>query len=173
MQFRAETDPAARRLEHSTIIYESSALRPLLRLAWNKQDPNYLAAVLADDPRTVILDVRVPSIPVAELGAHQASVNSVAWAPHSSCHLCTASDDCQARGPRLLPDARRGRRLVDGRRPGPPQALIWDLTAMPKPIDDPILAYTAEAEVNQLQWSTAHHEWVAIAYGQTVQALHV
>ena len=27
--------------------------------------------VLADDPRTVILDVRVPSIPVAELGAHQ------------------------------------------------------------------------------------------------------
>ena len=136
-----------RTLEHSTIIYETSSLRPLLRLAWNKQDPNYLATVLADDPRTVVLDVRVPSIPVAELGAHQASVNSVAWAPHSSCHLCTCSDDCQA--------------------------LIWDLTALPKPVDDPILAYTADAEVNQLQWSTAHQEWVAIAYNNTVQALHV
>ena len=136
-----------RTLEHSTIIYETSSLRPLLRLAWNKQDPNYLATVLADDPRTVVLDVRVPSIPVAELGAHQASVNSVAWAPHSSCHLCTCSDDCQA--------------------------LIWDLTALPKPVDDPILAYTADAEVNQLQWSTAHQEWVAIAYATTVvQALH-
>ena len=95
---------------------------------------------------TVVLDVRVPSIPVAELGAHQASVNSVAWAPHSSCHLCTCSDDCQA--------------------------LIWDLTALPKPVDDPILAYTADAEVNQLQWSTAHQEWVAIAYN-TVRRLHV
>ena len=136
-----------RTLEHSTIIFETASLRPLLRLAWNKQDPNYLAAILADDPQTIILDVRVPSIPVAELGAHQASVNSIAWAPHSSCHLCTCSDDCQA--------------------------LIWDLTPLPKPIDDPILAYTADAEVNQLQWSTAHHEWVAIAYTNTVQALHV
>jgi WD repeat-containing protein 68 len=44
---------------------------------------------------------------------------------------------------------------------------------MPKPIDDPILAYTADAEVNQLQWSTAHHEWVAIAYNTTMQMLHV
>ena len=136
-----------RTLEHSTIIYETAGLRPLLRLAWNKQDPNYLATILADDPRTVILDVRVPSIPVAELGAHQACVNSIAWAPHSSCHLCTCSDDAQA--------------------------LIWDLKAMPKPIDDPILAYNADAEVNQLQWSAQHHEWVAIAYNTTMQMLHV
>jgi len=46
-----------RTLEHSTIIYESSALRPLLRLAWNKQDPNYLAAVRAL-PRRASRDVR-------------------------------------------------------------------------------------------------------------------
>jgi WD repeat-containing protein 68 len=31
-----------RSLEHSTIIYESPNLDPLLRLEWNKQDPNYL-----------------------------------------------------------------------------------------------------------------------------------
>lgn len=35
-----------RSLEHSTILYESPDLTPLLRIAWNKQDPNYLATIL-------------------------------------------------------------------------------------------------------------------------------
>lgn len=26
----------------------------------------------------------------------QACVNSVAWAPHSACHICTCGDDRQA-----------------------------------------------------------------------------
>jgi WD repeat-containing protein 68 len=47
-----------RSLEHSTIIYESPDASPLLRLAWNKQDPHYLATMLSDSPRTVILDIR-------------------------------------------------------------------------------------------------------------------
>jgi WD repeat-containing protein 68 len=95
-----------RNLEHSTITYESEGLSPLLRLAWNKQDPNYLATILADSPKTIILDIRMPSTPVAELAAHTASVNSLAWAPHSACHICTCSDDRSA--------------------------LIWDLKHMPK-----------------------------------------
>lgn len=37
-----------RHLEHSTIIYEDPSHTPLLRLAWNKQDPNYLATVAMD-----------------------------------------------------------------------------------------------------------------------------
>lgn len=37
-----------RSLEHSTIIYESPNLDPLLRLEWNKQDPNYLATFMVD-----------------------------------------------------------------------------------------------------------------------------
>mmetsp|Transcript_30750 Transcript_30750/g.71095 ORF Transcript_30750/g.71095 Transcript_30750/m.71095 type:complete len:341 (+) Transcript_30750:128-1150(+) len=136
-----------RSLEHSTIIYESENLHPLLRLAWNKQDPNYLATILTDSPRTVILDIRVPSLPVAVLGAHSACVNAVAWAPHSSCHICTCSDDNQA--------------------------LIWDLKSMPKPIDDPILAYNAEDHVNQLQWSSSQPDWVAIAFNRKMQILRV
>jgi WD repeat-containing protein 68 len=47
-----------RSLEHSTIIYESPDVSPLLRVAWNKQDPHYLATMLSDSPRTVILDIR-------------------------------------------------------------------------------------------------------------------
>lgn len=71
-----------RHLEHSTIIYEDPAHTPLLRLAWNKQDPNYLATVAMDSCEVIILDVRVPCTPVARLSNHRACVNGIAWAPH-------------------------------------------------------------------------------------------
>jgi WD repeat-containing protein 68 len=132
-----------RSLEHSTIIYESPKLDPLLRLEWNKQDPNYLATFMVDSRRTIILDIRVPSLPVAELGGHLGCVNATAWAPHSSCHICTAGDDAQA--------------------------LIWDLSAMPKPVEDPILAYNADGEINNLQWSASQPDWVSIAFNDKLQ----
>lgn len=136
-----------RSLEHSTIIYESPDLVPLLRLCWNKQDHNYLATFLMDQTKVVVLDIRAPSMPVAELQGHTACVNSISWAPHSSCHLCTAGDDSQA--------------------------LIWDLSDMPKPIQDPVLAYNAEAEVNTLQWSVRQPDWVAIGFNKKCQILRV
>ena len=76
------------------------------------------------------------------------SVNAVAWAPHSSCHICTAGDDSQA--------------------------LIWDLTQMSKrSVEDPILAYNAEAEVNNLKWSSSQPDWVSIAFANKLQILRV
>lgn len=137
-----------RSLEHSTIIYESPNLDALLRLEWNKQDPNYLSTFMVDSRRTIILDIRVPSLPVAELGGHLGCVNATAWAPHSSCHICTAGDDSQA--------------------------LIWDLSAMPKrPVEDPILAYTANGEINNLQWSASQPDWVSISFHDKLQILRV
>jgi len=141
-----------RSLEHSTIIYESTDSQgntpvPLIRLAWNKQDPNYLATITMDSSKVVILDIRVPSLPAAKLEGHSQCVNALAWAPHSSCHICTAGDDNQA--------------------------LIWDLSQMPKPVEDPILTYYAEAEVNQLQWSKTQPDWVAIAFDKKLQILRV
>ena len=41
-------------------------------------------------PQVIILDVRVPCTPVATLKNHKACVNGIAWAPHSSCHICSA-----------------------------------------------------------------------------------
>ena len=38
---------------------------------------------------------------------------------------------------------------------------------------DPILAYQAGAEVNQLQWSSVHHDWVAICFANHTQILRV
>lgn len=164
-----------RHLEHSTIIYEDPQHTPLLRLAWNKQDPNYLATVAMDACEVIILDVRVPCTPVARLNNHRycfvillriyvrvyvnvcslihilffrASVNGIAWAPHSSCHICTAGDDHQA--------------------------LIWDIQQMPRAIEDPILAYTAaEGEVNQIQWGATQPDWIAICYNKAAEILRV
>lgn len=47
-----------RHLEHSTIIYEDPQHHPLLRLCWNKQDPNYLATMAMDGME--VSDVIVP-----------------------------------------------------------------------------------------------------------------
>ncbi|VEL42627.1 unnamed protein product [Protopolystoma xenopodis] len=91
--------------------------------------------------------MRVPCTPVARLNNHRAFVNGIAWAPHSSCHLCSAADDCQA--------------------------LIWDIRSMPRAIEDPILAYTAQAEINQIQWSAAHLDWIAICYNNSLEILRV
>ncbi len=142
-----------RSLEHSTIMYEtqnSSAAQnvPLLRIAWNRLDNFYIAAASADSSRVVIIDVRMPSQPYTELAGqvnpatgvnsgHTASISAVAWAPHSACHIVTGGDDSQA--------------------------LIWDLSALPAPVEDPILAYTAQSEINSLAWSPSAPDWVSIS----------
>ena len=138
-----------RDLEHSTIMYETVAGGgALLRLGWNKQDPNFLATFSQDSAKTAILDIRMPAVAVCELGGHVASVNGIAWAPHSSCHICTVGDDIQA--------------------------LIWDLSALgSKPVEDPILAYTAEAEINNVVWSAALPDWVTVLFANKMQILRV
>ncbi|KAL8045611.1 hypothetical protein ABFX02_08G125600 [Erythranthe guttata] len=137
--------------ENSTIIYDSPEPNtPLVRLGWNKPDPRYMATIVMDSKKVVVLDIRFPTLPVMELQSHRASVNAVAWAPHSSCHLCTAGDDSQA--------------------------LIWDLSSTGQQPDgsfDPILVYTAGAEIEQLQWSTSLPDWVAIAFSNKLQILRI
>ena len=166
-----------RSLEHSTIIYESdytylppqsnytqknepqqqqqpqlNTRRPLLRLAWNKQDPNYIATMPLDSPEIVILDIRYPCTPLTKLNDHRACINDLAWAPHSSCHICTAGDDNQA--------------------------LIWDIsqqnhvkTRMER--DEPILAYSARGEINKVHWSQMQPDWIAVCFDKTLEILRV
>jgi WD repeat-containing protein 68 len=138
-----------RNKEHSTIFYESPQPdTPLLRLAWNKQDMRYMATILMDSNKVVILDIRHPTLPVAELERHRASVNAIAWAPQSYRHICSAGDDAQA--------------------------LIWELPAVAGPNGiDPISMYSAGSEINQLQWSPAQPDWIAIAFTNKMQLLKV
>jgi len=147
-----------RHLEHSTIIYEEPDNNPLVRLAWNKQDANYLAAFAMHGTSLLLLDIRVPCKPVASLSstsgqnngnasASSSCVNGVAWAPHSPVHVCTAGEDRQA--------------------------LIWDLSRIPAAIEEPILAYGAAGEINNVQWSSAFPDWIAICYNNTLEILKV
>ncbi|KAJ8626224.1 hypothetical protein MRB53_019531 [Persea americana] len=135
--------------EHSTIIYESPQPdTPLLRLAWNKLDLRYMATILMDSSKIVILDIRSPTMPVAELQRHRASVNAIAWAPQSGRHICSVGDDSQA--------------------------LIWELPTVADPAGiDPTMAYSAGSEINQLQWSSTQPDWIAIAFGNKMQLLRV
>lgn len=115
-----------RSLEHSTILYETADQSPLLRVTWNRLNENLIATSNAKDSKTMIIDVRLPSVPCYELSAHHSAVNGIAWAPHSANHICTCSDDHDA--------------------------LIWELGQAPRNVDEPMLSYTAEGEINQLQW---------------------
>lgn len=49
-------------LEHSTVLYETENSLPLLRIAWNKQDPNCVAVIAMDQNYITLLDMRsIPS----------------------------------------------------------------------------------------------------------------
>jgi hypothetical protein len=40
-------------------------------------------------------------------------------------------------------------------------------------VAEPILAYAAGGEINHVQWSALHSDWVAITFGEKLQALRV
>ncbi|EPS57104.1 hypothetical protein M569_17720 [Genlisea aurea] len=136
--------------EHSTIIYESpNPETPLLRLAWNKQDLRYMATILMDSNKIVVLDIRSPSLPVAELDRHYSCVNAIAWAPQSCRHICSGGDDGYA--------------------------LLWDLPTVAGPNGiDPLSMYCGGGgEINQVQWSAAQADWIGVCFGKKLQMLKV
>ncbi|KAI8904986.1 WD40-repeat-containing domain protein [Gorgonomyces haynaldii] len=140
-----------RSLEHSTILYESSTdkQQALLRIGWNQQDPNYLATFQQDSNSLVILDTRVPAIPVTELIGHDAPLSCFQWAPHSSTHILTGGDDGQA--------------------------LVWDISNMGKQkhIREPLLAYTNTDEIHNCSWSQYSPDWVCLTSKTRVQSLRI
>ena len=85
-------------------------------------------------------------------------VNAVAWSPVSGSLICTVADDCMA--------------------------LIWDIAPLsnnqgtPPTVGnqrklDPVLAYSAHVEVNNLTWSALQPDWVAICLDRKSQILKV
>lgn len=238
-------------MEHSTILYESPDLSPLMKIAWNKLDPKYLATIHTESKKAIILDVRyflianlsnvlnlyfvacnefvfdlllllycshyfycrVPSIPLAELLGHDAVVNGIAWAPHSSNHICTCGDDRQAliwdiqeitaggtgttvsRGSTSSPNSNASDSEM-GRAAGEKEKSSDDMSVGKQDssvdvypsgtssgshqhshqsvlVDDPILAFSAAAEINQLQWDASHEDWVSICFNDSLQILKV
>uniref|UniRef100_G3WE90 Uncharacterized protein n=1 Tax=Sarcophilus harrisii TaxID=9305 RepID=G3WE90_SARHA len=136
-----------RQLDRSTILYQEPQRFPLLRLAWNKLNLNYMATLAMESTEVTILDLRKPGTPMIRLNRHGACVNGLTWAPHSPGHLCTAGDDCQA--------------------------FIWDIQQAPSAAEEPILTYTAGGEINNVQWARSQNDWIAICYKNILELLHV
>lgn len=82
-----------RNLDHSTIIYESNPSSPLLRLAWNKINRNHIATLALDAPGVTVVDIRKPSMSLADLNCGDMAVNHIAWAPHTAGHLLCGVND--------------------------------------------------------------------------------
>ena len=60
---------------------------PLLRIAFNPWDANYLATFHLESDSIQILDVRAPGLPILELKGHKAGINAVAWGDRKSTRL--------------------------------------------------------------------------------------
>lgn len=177
-----------RSLEHSTILFEASAPpssassspqtpkstsggpaagTPLLRLAFNPADSHYLSILQSGSPDILMLDIRSPGTPVAELRGHRASVNGLAWghAAQGGNLLASCADDCQVVvwDTSHLSEAPSGG--GKGAAAGPPQQ------------PEPYLAWTApSSEVNSIAWSRANaagQEWIAASHGRTVSVMSV
>ncbi|RHY59312.1 hypothetical protein DYB34_003413 [Aphanomyces astaci] len=140
-----------RNLDSCTLLYETADMRPLVRLAWNALDTNYIATMLADGPAALVLDLRLPSIPVMELPASptdgRGAINAFAWSPSSAHHIVTASDHHDA--------------------------CLWDI-AQSSQQRRPLVDYSGESRhINQLQWSSRHPRLLAVGVDDSVQVVHV
>ncbi|CAL1708190.1 unnamed protein product [Somion occarium] len=190
-----------RSLEHSTILYETPAPKnvppptsspsstarphtsPLLRIAFNPADSNYMSTFHQDGQEIQILDMRSPGQPVMELKAHRGPVNSLGWSSTENPLLATAGDDCQL----LLWDLNAFTQIAAQS----PRSTSAGLSS-PRPdakkriVTDPVMAYTGQSEIVNLAWSpqiagmalptghsTAPGEWIAIAMGKSIKALKV
>ncbi|THH05821.1 hypothetical protein EW145_g4522 [Phellinidium pouzarii] len=209
-----------RSLEHSTILYETPtpkpqsaaaasaaaagrpATAPLLRIAFNPADANYMSTFHIDTNDVQILDMRSPGQPVLELKAHKAPINALGWGSADQPLLATAADDCQlllwdiTQQPIRPPSSSLSQQSRGG--PNSPRtgassgaspsssSSTSGSSKKPKVLTDPILAYTAPAEISNLCWSpqiagmtmasghsTAPGEWVAIVMGRNIRALKV
>lgn len=133
-----------------------------------------------DDSAVILLDIRSPCVPVATLSSHDACVNGVSWAPHSASHIATAGMHLE-----LLPHLHSCLFLPLG---DDKRALIWDIR-LPKV--EAILAYEAGGPINQvscafycqklfiylflrqIQWSSAHTDWIGICFDHQLEILRV
>lgn len=141
---------------------------PLLRVAFNPWDANYLATFHLDSESVQILDVRAPGSAILELRGHQAGVNALAWGPPgtgfgngtSKGMICTGGDDSQClvydlASSTLRSASAQGRRSRNsaGPSPAPSDGRANSLSAHPSiGAEVPALAYSADEMVNNVSW---------------------
>lgn len=95
-----------RALEHSTILYEDSKNRPLMRVDFGSKEQHYLGIFGMGDDAVQILDMRSPGTAVTRLVGHEKKrdgcINAIAWgcettrsSPGGPGWLASCGDDGQ------------------------------------------------------------------------------
>jgi WD repeat-containing protein 68 len=135
-----------RNSQNADLLYQTGDRNPIVKLAWNRKDKNYIGLVEMDKKHITLVDCRRMGV-VSKLEHHQDSVNAICWAPHTSTHICSVGDD--------------------------KQALIWDLSNSQEVNKSPLLEYTSEDPISNLCWSLLQNDWLSISYSDFVQILKV
>ncbi|WOO84876.1 Protein TRANSPARENT TESTA GLABRA 1 [Vanrija pseudolonga] len=181
-----------RQLEHSTILYETPNSSPLSRIAFsNREHRHMLACFSMDDSRTLILDMRSPGQPVAELLGHQAPLGAIAWGSGGSGtgatgggFIASGGDDAQLLVydlTRPLPTegesgGRSGRSGNNGPYALSPPATPSNRTPSPSSTRaaeiQPVRAWSSAAEINNLIFSHSG-EWVGCVSGSRLSVLQL
>lgn len=165
-----------RSLEHSTIIYEPTLSSPvpstipgmgnthynphaLLKLLTSNIDQHHLATIGVNLNQVLIIDMRMPGLPVLKLdclfgGMSNVAVNLIQWHPSSNL-LATGGDDCQA----VVWDCAKG--------------LATRTTELGTVMETPSYAYEEDLEVNNVCWRKSSGNWLGTVSGKSFQALQL
>lgn len=164
-----------RNLDHSTIIYETSPVTPLLRVVWNKLNTNLIATIAMDTVGVILFDIRRPSVALTELSHKESCVNSIAWAPHSRDHLLCGTGSGQAliwdTGGRTEAAARTATSGAATTSATPATVTQGSVSLAGAP--SALVAYECEHEIYQVQWPASQPEFVALGTSKQVEVLHV
>ncbi|EPY22352.1 WD repeat-containing protein 68 [Strigomonas culicis] len=138
-----------RDMDHCTILYETNGLSPLLRVAWNQQDSNYISTFGIESAEAVVVDIRYPSVPASVLSnGHKQPINGMAWSPSSAQNICTVGEDAMA--------------------------CIWDANA---DVSESKYQFTCETPINNVVWRVlgenkmSEENWFGITTSEGVQLL--
>ncbi|KAI3635548.1 hypothetical protein MIR68_006186 [Amoeboaphelidium protococcarum] len=192
-----------RNLEHSNILYETVDQSPLLRLCWNKLDSNLIATFQhGSSGAVVVVDIRMPATAYCELShginlvpkgqmMHQTSdsvgnqhhqhqqykrqqnVNGIEWSAGVAHNLCSVGQDGQA----LvwdLDNVNSSKQLQSQQQQyQQEQQAQQQQQQLSNYSPEPVLCYNAQAEINQVSWSTTQPEWLAISHDNILEMLRV
>jgi DDB1- and CUL4-associated factor 7 len=136
-----------RSLDTCSILFESQDNSPITRIAWNYNDPNFVAALLLDKNFIYIIDQRMTNTPYAFLTYHTNVVNALSWAPHSNAYITSVGDD--------------------------KNAFIWDIQMISNRTEEPVMSYNSEFEIDNVSWSDSHDEWIGITGSNILQMLKI
>ncbi|KAI8054060.1 hypothetical protein BDF22DRAFT_743031 [Syncephalis plumigaleata] len=158
-----------RALDHSSIIYESPAdefrpQAPLLRLACNRKNANYLATFHMDSNVVQVLDARMPGTPFVELHGHTEPLTGIVWSPQEELTLCSCGEDGQV----IMWDVKQtssSGRMAAGSANSP--------TALNAPLVSPKGKFTHLCEANNVVWSRTRPDWVAVTSARLLYELPV